>query len=170
MHGRPFFLVLPMLACACEYNPLLPDTRTPADFARNVTPRCAGFTEDAAAPLLSASAVDSVEPSYSHVQSGPGDREARLRGARIHVRPLPGFSPESIARSLECHESRVVLGATAPAADDPYSLAGHWLDIDVTSAGDGFVVRVEPQERAASDAAREILARAKRFTSTAGKP
>jgi hypothetical protein len=168
MRGWWRLLLLPMLAC--EYNPLLPDTRTPADFAHDVASRCNGFTEESAAPLLSASAVDSVEPSYSHVQSGPGDREARLRGARIHVRPLPGFSPESMARTLECHESRVVLGAAAPAADDPYSLSGHWLDIDVTSTGDGFVVRVEPQERAASDAAREILARARRFASLAGKP
>jgi hypothetical protein len=52
------------------------------------------------------------------VQSGPGDREARLRGARIHVAPLPGLSRESIARALECHESRAVLGEVSVQSRD----------------------------------------------------
>jgi hypothetical protein len=147
---------------ACAYNPLLPDIRTAADRAREVAPRCRGFSEEAAGPLLSPSAVDSVEPSYSYVQSGPGAREARLRGARIHVRPLPGMSRESMQRSLECHESRVVLGQSPASASDPYLLAGHWLDIDVDSEGDGFVVKVEPTETD-MDLAREVLARARQF-------
>lgn len=165
---RTYLPVALVLALGCgAYNPLLPDMRTPADFARDVAPRCAGFPEEAAAALLSPAAIDSVEPAYSYVQSGPGDREARLRGARIHVRPTAAAaSPEAIARALECHESRVVLGTASAGPDDPYSLPDHWLDIGVSSEGDGFVVRVEPQERAASDAAREILARAKRFTTS----
>jgi hypothetical protein len=154
--------LLPFVLAACAYNPLLPDIRTAADRARGVTARCRGFTEEAVAPLLSRGAVDSVEPSYAYVQSGPGDREARLRGARIHVRPLPGQSRESIQRSLECHESRVVLGQSPPSPGDPYQLAGHWLDIDVDSEGDGFVVRVEPTETD-TDLSREVLARAHQF-------
>jgi hypothetical protein len=153
---------LPFVLAACAYNPLLPDVRTAADRAREVAPRCRGFSEEAAAPLLSPSAVESVEPSYSYVQSGPGDREARLRGARIHVRPLPGLSRESIQRGLECHESRVVLGQPPASASDPYQLAGHWLDIDVNSEGDGFVVKVEPTETDV-DLARDVLARARQF-------
>ncbi|HEY1696036.1 MAG TPA: hypothetical protein VGG39_27905 [Polyangiaceae bacterium] len=150
---------------ACAYNPLLPDVRTPADRAREMSPRCRGFAEDAASPLLARATIDSVEPAYSYVQSGPGDREARLRGARIHVRPLPGLSRESIARALECHESRVVLGEVAASEQDPYVLAGHWLDVDADSEGDGFVVQVEPVETADVGLAREVLARARRFVS-----
>lgn len=160
------FLLLP----ACRYNPLLPDMRTPADFARDVAPRCDGFTDEGAAVLLSPGAIEAVEPSVAHVKSGPNDREARLRGARIHVRPAQGLSPESIARSLECHESRVVLGTSAAPADDPYSLAGRWLDIHVDSEGDGFVVRVEPEASGDADAAREVLERARRFAAAGRRP
>ena len=142
----------------------VPDTRTPVDFAREVAPRCQAFTEEAAAPLLSASAIDSVEASYAHVQSGPSFYQAHLRGARIHLKPIGAVSRETIARSLECHQSRVVLGTTPPAADDPYVLADRWLDIDVDSEKDGFVVRVESDDIAS---ARTVLDRAKRFASPA---
>jgi hypothetical protein len=152
-------LLLPCLLLAgCHF--FVPDTRTPADHAREVAPRCHGFPEEAAAPLLSSSAIDSVEPAYSYVQSGPGDRQARLRGARIHLRPIAALSRESIARSLECHESRVVLGGTPPRADDPYAIADRWLDVDVDSEKDGFVVRVQTDDL---PTARDVLERAKRF-------
>ena len=139
---------------------LVPDTRTAADHARQVEPKCNGFGEEVAAPLLSPGVVDSVDPAYSYVESGPADREARLRGARIHVKPLPGFSREALARDLECHESRVVLGRVPAPADDPYVLADNWLDIDVDSEGDGFVVLVRADD---IDVARRVLERAQRF-------
>lgn len=171
MHESPMrlgpLLVL-LLATGCKYNPLLPDLRGPAEFAREVAPRCRGFTDEAAAPLLAPAAIDSVEPAYAHVKSGPNDREPRLRGARIHVRPLPGLSRESIARSLECHESRVVLGEGSSPPDDPYVLAGRWLDITVDSEGDGFAVRVEPEANDDPEAPRAILERARRYAAGAG--
>jgi hypothetical protein len=141
----------------------VPDARTPQDRAREVAPRCQGFTDEAAAVLLSPAAIDSVEPAYSYVQSGPGDRQARLRGARIHLQPIAALSRESIARSLECHESRFLLGTTASVVDDPYTLASQWLDIDVDSEKDGFVVRVQADD---APAARSVLERAKRFAAT----
>jgi hypothetical protein len=149
-------LTLPLGAC----HFFLPDTRTPADRASELTPRCQGFTDERAAPLLSAALVDSVEPAYAYVKSGPEDRQARLRGARLHLRPIAAVSRESIARTLECHESRVVLGTTLPLADDPYALPGQWLDIDVDSEKDGFVVQVEANDLSS---ARDVLERAKRF-------
>jgi hypothetical protein len=162
-------VLLLVFVAGCQYNPLLPDMRTPADFARTVAPRCEGFTDEAAATLLSPTVIDSVEPAYAHVQSGSSQQEARLRGARLHVRPMPGFSRESIGRSLECHQSRVVLGTAAPMNDDPYALAGRWLSINVDSEGDGFVVQVAPTSRESVDVAREILARATRFATTRDK-
>jgi hypothetical protein len=154
---RPRMVVLCVLS-GCHF--FVPDTRTPADHAREVAPRCQGFTDESAATLLSPAAIDSVEPAYSYVQSGPGDRQARLRGARIHLKPIAALSRESIARSLECHESRSLLGSTPPAVDDPYAVASQWLDIDVDSEKDGFVVRVQTDD---APTAREVLARAKRF-------
>ena len=145
---------------SCHVPGLIPDMRTAADHARAIEPRCRGFGEQDVAPLLSASALDSVEPAYSYVKSGPNDREARLRGASIHVKPLPGLSREALARGLECHEARVALGRIPAPAEDPYVLDGHWLDIDVDSEADGFVVRVRTDE---SDAARRVLERARSF-------
>jgi hypothetical protein len=155
---RARIALLLLLLPACHF--FVPDTRTPADRAGEIMPRCAGFTEEAGASLLSPAIVDSVEPAYAYVQSGPSDRQARLRGARIRLRPIAGLSRESIDRSLECHESRVVLGATPALVDDPYALAGEWLDIDVDSEKDGFVVQVETDDL---PAARDVLQRAKRF-------
>jgi hypothetical protein len=154
-----------VLVSACNF--FVPDTRTPADRAGDLTRRCGAFTEEAAAPLLAPSAIDSVEPAYAHVQSGPSFYQARLRGARIHLRPIATMSRESIARSLECHESRVVLGAAQPAADDPYAVAGTWLDIDVDSDKDGFVVQVGSDDL---PTARDALERARRFAAAHAGP
>lgn len=154
-----------VLFSGCHF--FVPDTRTPADRAREIAPHCEAFTEEAAAPLLSASLIDSVEPSYAHVQSGPSFYQAHLRGARIHLKPVAALSRETIARNLECHESRVVLGTTPAMTDDPYAFPGQWLDIDVDSEKDGFVVRSETDDMAT---AHDILDRAKRFAAAAAPP
>ncbi len=160
--------VLASALVGCSGIPFLsPDMRTPADHAREVEPKCQGFGDETAAPLLARSAIDSVEPAYSHVQSGPVSQEARLRGARLHVRPLPGLSREAMDRSLECHEARVMLGRVAAGPDDPYVLEGNWLDIDVDSEGDGFVVSVLGGD---ADTARRVLERAKRFAAATAHP
>lgn len=161
--ARPYF-VLAALLVGCSGVPLLvPDTRTPADHARELEPRCRDFGESVVAPMLARGAIDTVEPAYSHVKSGPVDREARLRGVRIRIKPLAGYSKETIARSAECHEARVVLGQAPARADDPYVLPDHWLDIDVESEGDGFAVLVRSDEM---DIARQVLSRAQRYVST----
>jgi hypothetical protein len=159
--GRVLSVAVPLCLPACFLSRvLLPDTRTPVDHAREVAPRCASFSEDVIRSLLARSAVESVEPAYAYISSGSAEREARLRGARIHLRPGPAMSRESLQRSLECHQARVVLGAASARAEDPYVLPGVWLDIDAGSEGDGFVVAV--QTNALPDA-RGVLARARRF-------
>lgn len=139
----------------------VPDTRTSADRAREVEPKCRGISDETNPPI-SANSVDSVEPAYSYVPGGPNGREAHLRGARIHVRPLPGISRESLTRTLECHEVRVTLGKVQARADDPYSLPDRWLTIDVDSERDAFVVLVRTDD--VSDA-RRVLARARLYAS-----
>lgn len=160
--ARPLLLLAGCLV-ACSGVPLLvPDTRTAADHAREVQPKCRDFGEAAASQMLAPSSIDAVEPAYSYVNSGPVDREPRLRGARIRIKPLAGFSKETIARNLECHEARVLLGQVPAPTDDPYVLPDHWLDIDVESEGDGFAVLVRTDEM---DTARQLLARAQRYVS-----
>jgi hypothetical protein len=150
------------LSCsnACFLARFLPDTRTPSEHAGEVARRCAVFSEDAVGPLVAPASVEAVEPAYTYIASGSAEREARLRGALIHLRPGPAMSRESIQRALECHQAHVVLGAASARDDDPYVLPGAWLDIDADSDGDGFVVAVR------SDAlgdARGVLERARRF-------
>ena len=77
-----------------------------ADRAREVAPRCQGFTEEAARRCCLAAAIDSVEPAYSYVQSGPG----RPRGPparRAHSRrPIAGLRRASRSRAASSATSR----------------------------------------------------------------
>ena len=140
-----------------------PNTETAAQRARKIEPKCGGSTDKSVATLLLPNAVDSVEPTYSYVNGGPNGREAHLRGARIHLRPLAGLSRELVARSLECHEALATLGRVTTQSDDPYVLPGRWLTIDVDSEGDGFVILVRPYDR---EDARRVVERARRFVGT----
>jgi len=119
------------------------------------------------APLLSPDFVDAVRPEYATVPSGPAEREARLRGARIRLRPIPGMSSESLTRSVECHQARVALGEVPAGVNDPYVLPGRWVDLDAASAHDSFVIVVSGDD---FEDAREILDRARRFVGQAATP
>jgi hypothetical protein len=161
--GRPccsfawVYVCASALLGACSY--FVPDTRTPTDQAKAVEPKCRTAAADEAAAVAIAGNIERVEPSYARVLGGPNASEARLRGARIHLRPMAGATRESLTRALECHEARVTLGATA-ATDDPYFLPGRWLKIEVASEDDGFVASVETDDH---DVAQAVLDRARRY-------
>jgi hypothetical protein len=139
----------------------VPVTKTPADQAHELDKKCRGFADPGSlALLIPDNAIDSVEPAYSHVVDPPADH---LRGAQIHVRPLPGLSKESLTRSLECHEASVVLGKARSVEDDPYTIPERWVDIDVDGNGDNFVVWTRVDNF--SDA-QKVLARAKSYFET----
>jgi hypothetical protein len=147
-------LILGLAAVAsggCFLSPI-PDTRTPADFARDVEPKCKDVSD------LSL-VIDSVKPEYFYITTGTIYRQPRLHGAQIHYRPAPGLTKEILQRSLECHEAIVTLGRAQPLPDDPYFLPDAWLDINADSEGDGFVVRIVVDS---FDYAKEVLARARR--------
>jgi hypothetical protein len=149
----PLVLVLALLLALPSCSFFVPESRTPSDRARALEPKCAGVATE-----LPPSRIERVEPAYAHVLGGPNDREARLRGARIHLRPSAGATAESLTRALECHQAAVVLGkATAPDSD-PFVLPGRWLTIEVRSDGDGFVASLETDDR---DDAAAVLARAR---------
>jgi hypothetical protein len=147
-------------------SPIVPDTRTPIDRAHEVEPRCRHFSDAIAAQLYTPEAVDRVDAAYSYVATG-NDRRANLRGAAIHVRPVPGLSQEAMTRSLECHQASIVLGTAPSVPDDPYVLPGHWLDLDVSSEGDGFVAYARTNSIAD---ARLVLDRARRFAAARSAP
>jgi hypothetical protein len=136
----------------------VPITRTPADHAHDLDKKCATFTDPGAVSLLvQDSALDSVEASFSHVVDPPAEH---LRGAKINVRPGPGISKESLTRALECHQASVVLGKSRTQENDPFVLPERWVDIDVDSEGDAFVILVRVD---AFKDAQVVLARAKSY-------
>jgi hypothetical protein len=157
-----FVLCLVLASCRGLAGAFVPDTRTAADHAREIEPRCQYAPEATAVTLVAPAQVERVEPENSFVQSG-NDRRANLSGARIFLFPMAGQSPETITRSLECHQARAALGRVEAQSDDPYVLPGRWLDIDVHSEGDGFSVRVTTDSIAD---AKKVLDRAQRHVTS----
>jgi hypothetical protein len=109
--------------------------------------------------------VESVAPFYRYVQTG-GAREARLHGAEVRLRPLPGMTPELIARALSCRSAQLVLGRVQEGAgvSEPYWLPDGWVKIDVRSDDGSFVVSLAGEDLVE---AKEILARAEGFAARA---
>jgi hypothetical protein len=147
-------------AVGCSAFRFIQDTRTPVEHAADVGP-CLGFSEDEIRPVIAASAVEKVEPAYSYVAAPAMAREARLRGARLYLRPLPGMTRETLQHSLECHQAHVALGKAPRRDDDPYFLPDRWVDIDTDSSHGLFAVAVQTVE---FENAKDILERARRFT------
>jgi hypothetical protein len=157
--GRLFLILLvPIVGCG-GWFPLWPDTRTPADHAREVVPKCTGQAADQTAKALSPQSVEAVEPAYSTVPSG-NDRAIRLHGAKLHIRPDVNLSAALLQRALRCHEANVTLGTAPLLNDDPYAVPGAWLDIRVDSSDDGLVASVLSDE---FEDAKQVLTRARTF-------
>ena len=150
---RSVMLALALASTACSF--FVPESKSPIDHARAMEAKCGGSAEP---PPFTA--IEHVEPEYARVMGGPNGSEARLRGARLHVRPIAGATAESLTRTLRCHEAAVVLGKASAPEPDPFVLPGHWLGIEVRSDADGFAALVEADER---DAAELVLARARAF-------
>jgi hypothetical protein len=152
-------------ACgACGWFPLLPDRRTPVDRAHELTERCKEESEPSAAYALSPSMIESVEPAYARFHSGGGADVVRLRGANLHMRPALNMPPAALQRALECHQARVTLGRATELHEDPYVLAGSWLDIHVSSTDDGLVAAVVTDS---FDDAQRVVDRAGKFATAA---
>jgi hypothetical protein len=124
--------------------------------------RCSGDAgEQSIAEVLSGAAVERWQPAYFSAP-GAGAYYKRLAGAAFTVRPINGYSAEWLARALECHSARRVLGriASQQQDSDPFWLPGKHVDIDVESTGKDFLVSVRSLDVAD---ASEIMARAKAF-------
>jgi sterol desaturase/sphingolipid hydroxylase (fatty acid hydroxylase superfamily) len=159
--GSIAWLALATFVCACGPvgSYLAPAKKPPREHARDVDDKCGGIMEDDVAPLMRRRGLESVETSTTS-SLGPNGRVETPRGARIHVRPSAGLTRERIARGLECHEARVIIGRWTAQENEPWVLPQKWVDFEVAAEGDGFVVDVitdDPED------AKTVLARAQAF-------
>jgi hypothetical protein len=148
------------LGCDSSSGPV----KTPTDQAVELLrTRCAGYADEAAlAPVLDGSAIESVEPLYNSLVGYKSGQYTELAGSAIKVRALPGVTSEWLTRALECHSAERVVGGAPPgvAANDPFWLPGKMVDVEATSAHDGF--RVEVRAAGPVDG-HEVLDRARAF-------
>ena len=149
-------VVTPSTLIGCEST--VP-AQSPADRAASVERSycTADFSESVVAQVLDGSTIERVEPAYQG--SASRGSNPRLQGAAIVVRPVQGETAEWLNRALECHGAHQLVahakGTTVRA--DPFWLEDSIVNIEVTSARDGFRIRVTGESSAD---AREILARA----------
>ncbi len=96
----------------------------------------ASVREDLA--VLGDTTVLSVEPTYI-IDTCWGTWQ--VSGTKMLMSPPQGVSPERLARALQCHGARALLGrADASMVDDPYGSPDGWVDIDATPAADRLAV------------------------------
>ncbi len=91
-----------------------------------------------------------VERLYSHVSTG-NTSEERVNGAKLLVRPPEGVRADQLARILQCHGARTLLGQMSSVANDPYFLPDRWVTIDVRPENGNFSVTLS------SDTVRDNL-------------
>lgn len=148
-----------IVAPAC--GPSTAGARSPADQAAFMERTRCGADDDekTIAPVLTGSAVVSVQPLYAAAGGSKSGPQSELRGATVTVSALPGVTAEWLDRALECHGAKAMLGRVQ-AGNDPFWLPDATLDVDVRSAKDGFEIAIgafSPED------ARRILDRANAF-------
>jgi len=147
-----------------DFNPPPPQTATDKAASMERT-RCGpDFDDSRLIPVVTGSAVDSVEPLYAGAPDGKPGSETHLCGAVIRIRASQGLTAEWLDRALECHGARRLLQHTPDEtmANDPFWLPGRMVDIDAQPARDSFKVAVRGES---TDDAQEILIRANLWAS-----
>jgi hypothetical protein len=145
---------------ACVYE-LTPVERA-VHFARSHCTDPNGSRDEAR--IVRETSIVAVEPitfvSWSTRQTGG----RALGGTKLVVNAPAGVSADELARVLQCHTAKALLGEIDPAvlADDPFYLAGGWIDSEVTSEEGFFVVKLR------SDAIWRNLIVLRRATAFAG--
>jgi hypothetical protein len=148
---------LALAAPACAEVP--PETRA----AETAQLQCdASTTGDADLRLIRDMMVLSVKPVYAIINSSATGMDKIVVGAKILIRPLSGFDADRVARTLQCHTARAVLGQLEASAfpDDPFRWPGKWVEIGVASEAGNVAITVK------TDGVRsnlDLLARARLF-------
>jgi hypothetical protein len=139
-------------------------TVTPATKATAVEQtQCDGSTSaENEARVIEGATVLAVEPIYSYVHTATTGTDKRVAGAKLLIRPPEGIDAERVLRILQCHSARAVLGRVDASKfpDDPYWLAGSWLDIDLVPESGNLSVTVQADDITKN---LQVLARARAF-------
>lgn len=159
----PASIILSAVGCMSASVP--PATQA----ARVEQQQCSGTIAQADEQILKNTTVLNVSPIYGHVHTSYNDYEARVNGATLVIEPPPGVTPEQMARILQCHCARTLLGQIdqAQVQNDPYSLPNKWLDIDVKPEAGKYTVSVNADS---VQNGLDVLARAKSRVATTGTP
>jgi hypothetical protein len=136
------------------------DHRAASQALRDAEARvCAGLADEDRdiSPFVHKEDIASVEPLYANVMSGKG-QYARMEGAVITFRALPGMSAPWLQRLVDCHLARnAALGHEVP--EMPYCpLVPRGVTATVTPTSTGFAVAVRSDD---VDTANEVLRRAR---------
>lgn len=93
------------------------------------------------ARVVRETAVITVEPITFVAWSARQQGGRALGGTKLVVNPPVGVSADELARVLQCHTAKALLGEVDPAglAGDPFYLVNGWIDSQVSSE-DGFLV------------------------------
>ena len=103
--------------------------------------------------------IQTVAPLYTTLQTKHGTIR-QLLGVELRVLAQPEVSAEWLERALKCHAAKQLLGQLPAVPNSPYVLPDNWVEIDVSSDGDGFRISLRGED---SEDARRILARARAY-------
>jgi hypothetical protein len=158
-HRAIVFAALTSAALACESEPS-PIVRAAGVERRTCDERS---TPQSEVELLKSATVLEAEPIYGHIfDANHANISKQVIGAKLLVRPPAGLRPDQMARALQCHSARVLLGQVSAAAvpDDPSWLPDAWVDIDVIPENGEFAVLLTSSKLRYN---LELLRRTKRF-------
>jgi hypothetical protein len=154
-------LALASASCAILWRPVQGLTERGARELRENCRTGGEQEETVVSKFLDPVVVDRLEPIYSTVRTGRGNREAHLIGARLFVHPLEGVTSELLERALRCHNARKIAQQTADTTPpDPFWCPTCWIEIGVSSAGNGLEIQLKNEELVT---AKRILSRAETF-------
>ena len=110
---------------------------------------CAGISDDDRdiSPFYHREDIQSVEPYVETIRSGKGST-TKVVGSTVVFRALPGMTAEWLQRVVDCHLARAAaVGHNMPEMDYcPLELKG--VKATVSSAGNGFAVKISASDEA----------------------
>jgi hypothetical protein len=144
---------------AKKHHKMAADHRAAAEALRTAEAQsCSGISDDDRdiSPFYHREDITTVEPAYLASARGKGDPSS-ISGAVVTFRAVKGLTPEWLQRVVNCHIARNnAMGNDMPEmAYCPLEPKG--VTATVSSAGDGFAVRIEAKD---PKTAQEVLRRA----------
>ena len=112
--------------------------------------------------------VDDIAQTMLKTQNGTALRVKDIgevtQGSKIAIPAQPGLTTAWITRNLICHQAHHLLRRAAD-SQDAYWLPGAWLEFDVHSRGDLFLVDIYAAD---PEAANAVLTRSRAFVANRG--